>query len=218
MRKLNFLGSYDVVVCGGGPAGISAAFSAAEEGAKVLLLEQHGFLGGMATSGLPLLSFHDLNGNQVVGGFPKYLVEKLVEKGGSPGHIKIKAAHFSTFTPVDAEIIKLGIFDTGTTSELLKADIVFCSDVIEHIFCPEDAVNCLRHFIKKNGKLILIVPNGRLDTEPARSILDDGYSYQGHVNFWSPESWDYFIKKQFPGNLVHTGIFYKFKLFAIIQF
>lgn len=43
---------YDVVVAGGGPGGVSAAYSAAKAGASVLLVEKYGFLGGMATAGL----------------------------------------------------------------------------------------------------------------------------------------------------------------------
>ncbi|MGN0173660.1 MAG: FAD-dependent oxidoreductase, partial [Acutalibacteraceae bacterium] len=43
---------YDVIVAGGGPSGIAAAAAAAREGAKTLLIEQSGQLGGMATSGL----------------------------------------------------------------------------------------------------------------------------------------------------------------------
>lgn len=45
-RELPVLGDWDVVVCGGGPAGCAAAISAARHGAKTLLLEQSGFLGG----------------------------------------------------------------------------------------------------------------------------------------------------------------------------
>ena len=43
---------YDVIVCGGGPSGVTAAISAAREGAKTLLLESTGCLGGMSTNGL----------------------------------------------------------------------------------------------------------------------------------------------------------------------
>ena len=46
------LGSYDVVVLGGGIAGVFAAVSAAREGAKVILCEAMGCLGGTMTSGL----------------------------------------------------------------------------------------------------------------------------------------------------------------------
>ncbi|MBP5382807.1 MAG: FAD-dependent oxidoreductase, partial [Bacteroidales bacterium] len=44
-------GSYDVVVCGGGPAGFIAAIAAARNGAKTAIIERYGFLGGMATMG-----------------------------------------------------------------------------------------------------------------------------------------------------------------------
>ena len=43
---------YDVVVAGGGAAGIAAAVAAARTGARTLLLERYGFLGGMATAGM----------------------------------------------------------------------------------------------------------------------------------------------------------------------
>lgn len=43
---------YDVIVSGGGPAGVAAAISSARLGAKTLLIEKNGCLGGMATSGL----------------------------------------------------------------------------------------------------------------------------------------------------------------------
>ena len=41
----------DVLVCGGGPAGVAAAFTAARAGARVLLIERHPFLGGVWTAG-----------------------------------------------------------------------------------------------------------------------------------------------------------------------
>ena len=52
---------YDVVVCGGGPAGFIAAIAAARSGARTALVEQYGFLGGMATSSYvaPLSVFPD---------------------------------------------------------------------------------------------------------------------------------------------------------------
>src|SRR6188472_1030059 len=49
-RELPVRGEYDVVVLGGGPAGIAAAASAAAQGRKTLLIERYGFLGGMGTA------------------------------------------------------------------------------------------------------------------------------------------------------------------------
>ena len=47
-----FCERYDVIVCGGGPAGIGAAYSAASAGARTLLLEASGRLGGMAVQAM----------------------------------------------------------------------------------------------------------------------------------------------------------------------
>ncbi len=52
VRPLPLRPGADVVVCGGGPAGVAAAISAARAGAKTLLLELHGCLGGIWTTGL----------------------------------------------------------------------------------------------------------------------------------------------------------------------
>ena len=43
----------DVVVCGGGPGGFPAAIAAARHGARTVLIERYGFMGGLATAGLP---------------------------------------------------------------------------------------------------------------------------------------------------------------------
>ena len=51
-REYKLGGSYDVVVCGGGPAGVAAAVSCSKEGKKPLLIEQGGCLGGFWTRGL----------------------------------------------------------------------------------------------------------------------------------------------------------------------
>jgi len=51
-RRIPLLEKVDVLVCGGGFAGVAAAVSAAKNGAKVLLLEKYGFLGGLVTTAL----------------------------------------------------------------------------------------------------------------------------------------------------------------------
>jgi hypothetical protein len=50
-RRVPVAGEYDVIVCGGGPAGVSAGLSAARNGAKTLIIESEGCLGGTWTAG-----------------------------------------------------------------------------------------------------------------------------------------------------------------------
>jgi FAD dependent oxidoreductase len=51
-RSIPVYDEADVVVCGGGVAGVAAAVGAARAGARVILVERYGFLGGLATGGL----------------------------------------------------------------------------------------------------------------------------------------------------------------------
>ena len=111
--------SADVLVVGGGPAGVCAAVAAARLGAKVLLAEQGGCLGGMATQGLvaPFMTCYDAKGErQIVQGIFGEIVDRLVALGGAihPGEVRagtpfsawITAGH-DHLTPFDSEILKV---------------------------------------------------------------------------------------------------------------
>ncbi len=79
----------DVLVAGGGTAGISAAIAAAREGARVILCESGGFLGGTATKGLvgPFMTCYDKKGEvQIIRGIFEELVQRLVKEGGAKYH------------------------------------------------------------------------------------------------------------------------------------
>lgn len=86
-RSLDVIGEYDVVVVGGGPAGIAAATGAAKAGSRVLLVERYGFLGGMGTAG-GVTNFAGLYGRkngtmvQLVHGVVDELFERLDRLGG----------------------------------------------------------------------------------------------------------------------------------------
>jgi heterodisulfide reductase subunit A-like polyferredoxin len=66
--------SVDVLVVGGGPAGIIAAQAAAEDGLKVALIESRSFLGGNMTIGIPILDFLGQKGNQIIKGLPQKFI------------------------------------------------------------------------------------------------------------------------------------------------
>lgn len=77
-RESPIIHSSDVVVLGGGPAGISAAISAARIGADVTLIERDGYLGGQATGGLVILLCGLTDGKkQIIGGFCQEVVDEL---------------------------------------------------------------------------------------------------------------------------------------------
>jgi len=75
----------DVLVVGGGPAGVAAAAAAARAGAKVLVLEQAGFLGGVTTSNL-YLRMSTLRGEgvdyRIIGGVAFELCQRVMALGG----------------------------------------------------------------------------------------------------------------------------------------
>jgi len=72
----------DVLVVGGGSAGLSAAVAAARNGAEVMLLERFSYLGGLATGGLIilLLTMDDGAGKQTVGGLCQETVDRMAKR------------------------------------------------------------------------------------------------------------------------------------------
>jgi hypothetical protein len=115
----------DVLVVGGGPAGIGAAIGAKKAGADVIITERYGFFGGNATAALvmPLMSFHtqvpkeekegDITlmpsdhgeGSPVIAGVLKILLEKLIKTGGA-----VTPSKKTGYTvPFDPEVFKLTV-------------------------------------------------------------------------------------------------------------
>lgn len=82
-REIPVIAEAEIVVLGGGPAGVAAAVSAARNGAKVILLERYSFLGGLWTGGLvlPMLSTHgaspEKKWTKVIWGFSNEIHERL---------------------------------------------------------------------------------------------------------------------------------------------
>ena len=94
---------YDVVVVGGGPAGIGAAFSAARLGLSAAIIERHSMLGGNWTNGyvLSILGMYTYSGNtKIVGGIADYVVERLSKLSGTKG----KVGNFIPFRPDEMKL------------------------------------------------------------------------------------------------------------------
>jgi hypothetical protein len=108
----------EVIVVGGGPAGIGAAIASARNGAVTLLVEQYGYLGGMATAGLvgPFMTSYGIDGQEpIIEGIFKELVDRMVALGAAIDPASVKG--FSAYggyhayghehvTPFDPEVLK----------------------------------------------------------------------------------------------------------------
>lgn len=101
---------YDLIVAGGGPAGVSAAICAGRLGLKVLLIEATGCAGGMGSSGL-VTAFDPMANGEIclVGGFMKELVEKMYRRGFLKPDIDPDSwrKKYHCWTPFNVEGLKL---------------------------------------------------------------------------------------------------------------
>jgi len=118
----------DVLVVGGGPAGCGAAIAAAREGARTLLIEQFGFLGGMGTAALvpAWCPFTDRQ-KPIIGGIARAVLEEM--KAGMP-HIARDALDW---VPIDPELLKL-IYDRRVTEA--GARVLFLTHFVDAVVRP----------------------------------------------------------------------------------
>ncbi len=95
---------YDVVVVGGGPAGVGAAFTASKLGLRVAIVERHNMLGGNWTNTyvLSILGIYTYSGKtKIVGGIADKIIARLKKAGGTTG----KSGNLVPFRPAEMAYI-----------------------------------------------------------------------------------------------------------------
>lgn len=159
-RTLAVKKEVDVLVVGGGPAGLIAAQAAAEDGLKVMLIENRSFVGGNMTIGLPILGFLGQKGNQIIKGIPQKFINRLKMVDASSEH-RPCPLHMS-LTLVEPEAVK----NVGLEM-LIEAGV----DVLLYAFCVgvvKDG-NELKGVIieSKSGREVILAKIGK-NTKPDR--------------------------------------------------
>ena len=127
--------TFDVVIAGGGTAGVVAAIAAARQGARTILIESKGYLGGVAVEGGTAIhsfynlwkAFPDVEKRQVVRGIPAEMIERLVDMGGCTGYPEMQTSYDydSVCTAIDTELYKLNAFEM-----LAEAGVYVCVNTL----------------------------------------------------------------------------------------
>lgn len=76
-----------------------------------------------------------------------------------------------------------------------RFDVVFCTEVLEHLEDPREGLRGTVELLAPGGMLVLTVPDGRIDFS------------EKHINFWSPEGWGLFLRQVLPDHEVSTAVF-----------
>ena len=186
-------GEYDVVVLGGGPAGIAAAVAAARAGRSTLLVERHGFLGGMGTAA-GVTNFCGLHANvrggirQVVHGVADDLLGRIAALGG------LNTPHM-IFGRIAAQA-----YDTAAYK--IAADDLLASAGAEVLF---HALACA--VVKDSGRriaaLVLETKSGRVAVK-ARAFID--CSGDGDLAAFSGAAWE---KGDAHGHLLYPSTMFR---------
>ena len=153
--------TWDVLVAGGGVAGVCAAVAAARAGATTLIVERNGFFGGAATAGAvpQFIGWKTESGRQVIYGIAQEIVDRLVAMGASPG--------FDWFT-----------MSTGLRMDRVEFDPEACKIVLDQIVMEAGATplfNAVVSDVETRGRTIVrgsfLTKSGTIDIHP-RMVID----------------------------------------------
>lgn len=145
----------DVIVCGGGTAGAVAAIAAARTGARTLLVEQYGSVGGMASTGMSFLGVSDGAGRRALGGIGGELLERLAASGAA--FEDRPDAQVGSVTVADPVALQQTLLEM-----LLEAGVAF----LFHAFC----VDAVTEGPRVRG--VVVADKAGLELALARAVVD----------------------------------------------
>lgn len=96
----------------------------------------------------------------------------------------------SPYYAKNIDLFKCNYFE----EKIEEYDVIFCMQVLEHQIDPVGSFKAILDGLVRGGIAMFTVPDGRKDNVDAGNLSDNAMSYSGHINFWSPESWFYYVK------------------------
>ncbi|MEO3930893.1 FAD-dependent oxidoreductase [Micromonosporaceae bacterium B7E4] len=143
-RRTPVLGEYDVVVLGGGPAGVMAAAAAARTGRSTILVERYGYLGGAGSAG-GLSTFCGLHANvhgehrQVVHGLADDLLARMAALDG------LNPPHLSFENRILAQAYDISAYKIATDDLVVEsgAKVLFHALAVGVVMGAEDTVHAV---------------------------------------------------------------------------
>ncbi|MTI16260.1 FAD-dependent oxidoreductase [Rhodobacteraceae bacterium RKSG542] len=166
--------SYDVVVCGGGPAGVAAAVTSGRLGQKTLLIEKNGFCGGAAVAGLSATICGMYYGKedpttgaeQVVYGFTEEFRQRMEARGGLTEPQVYGKTHVHTHDPIIwREVADDMLLEAGVTClyHTIISGVVMDGDAVRAVEVESSAGTSLikaKKFIDATGDAAVIARAG----------------------------------------------------------
>ena len=125
-----------------------------------------------------------------IGGLLKTLKARFQTKSLTGFEYSEKALAIARAEVPGVEFCYFDVYEGSTR----KFDVIFCIEVIEHLLHPDKALRSVVGMLDESGVALVTVPNGRVDT------------FDGHINFWSPESWQVFLEQTCEGHAIKTGL------------
>jgi hypothetical protein len=177
-RQTPVYGEFDVVVVGGGPAGIMAATAAARAGCSVLLIERYGFLGGAGTAG-GLSTFCGLHARtygqdvRVIRGLADELLGRLVKLDG------LNAPHLTIADGIAAQAFDISAYKIAADDLVTGsgARILFHAMAVGAVLAPSGGLDA-----------VLIESKSGRQAVRGRFFIDA--SGDGDLAYWAGVPWE----------------------------